>query len=256
MMRINEALLPVAVEAVILFVLSRVLFTEVVSSFADARGKGFWLGVLRLPGNVVHEVSHAVGFVVCGYRVKRLLLCVFDRAGCGSCTPGRPWSPITLPHLAVGIAALMPLVTGSLVLMLAGRWLGVATGLPGETAAALLPQVWQQALALLSDLNWHHWQTWVFLYLALSIGAELSPSSADLRWGVPTLLLLAGGVWLGLFALHHTHHLPGLEHKVTTAVVQALTRGGSVLGLAVIFTTVATVVTLVPALVVRALRRR
>jgi hypothetical protein len=254
-MRMYEALLPVTIEAIALFLLSRLLFTEVVSSFADRRGKGFLLAVLRLPGNTVHELSHALGFVVCGYRVKRLLLCIFDRQGRGSCTPGRPWSPLAFPQLAIGLAALLPLLIGSTVLVFAARALGVLpTDLP-PAPAGLLPVVWQQALELVGHLDWHQWQTWLFLYLALSIGAELSPSATDLRYGVPTLLALAALAWLGFFGLHHARHLRLWEHRAEVAALAGLVRLGTVLGLALIVSTTAAVVTLLPALLVRVLRR-
>ncbi|MGE5530999.1 MAG: hypothetical protein ACM3VW_02635 [Bacteroidota bacterium] len=238
-----------------LLLLSRVLFTEVVSAFADHRGKGFWLAMLRLPGNFLHEVSHALGFLVCGYRVKRLLLCIFDREGRGSCTPGRAWSPITIPPLAIGMAALMPLVLGSLVLTLAARWLGV---LQPEThgAALALPNAWGESFALLRGLDWRTWQTWVFLYLTLSIGAELAPSSTDLRYGLPTLGGILLSLWLALFALHNAQGLQQYEGPVKTAIVSMLTNAGSVLGCALVVTTAAAIVTFLPGMAARALRPR
>jgi hypothetical protein len=244
----------VAVEAILLLLLSRVLFTEVVSAFADHRGKGFWLAVLRLPGNFLHEVSHALGFLLCGYRVKRLLLCIFDREGRGSCTPGRAWSPITIPPLAIGMAALMPLVLGSLFLTLAARWLGVLQ--PQTHAVLALPNAWGESFALLRSLNWHTWQTWVFLYLTLSIGAELAPSSADLRYGLPTLAGIMLSLWLGLFALHHAQNLRAFEGTVTTGIISMLGSAGSVLGCALVVTTAAAIVTLLPGMAAKALRPR
>jgi hypothetical protein len=254
-MHLHSALLPVAVEAILLLLLSRVLFTEVVSAFADHRGKGFGLAVLRLPGNFVHEVSHALGFLLCGYRVKRLLLCIFDREGRGSCTPGRAWSPITIPPLAIGMAALMPLVLGSLVLTLAARWLGVLQ--PEIHSATLaLPNAWGESFALLRGLEWRDWQTWVFLYLTLSIGAELAPSSTDLRYGLPTLMGILLSLWLGLFAMHSAQNLREYEGTVTTAIVSLLASAGSVLGCALVVTTAAATVTLLPGMAARALRPR
>ena len=254
-MHLYSALLPVLVEALLLFVLSRILFTEVISSFADRRGKGLWLGLLRLPGNLVHELSHALGFLVCGYRVKRLLLCIFDRNGRGSCTPGKPWSPFTFPQLAVGLSALMPLLIGSLILVLIARWLGVIHAVPAEPAQ-LLPTAWDRALALIHHLDWRQWQTWLFLYFALSIGAELSPSSTDLRYGLPTILVLAVSVWLTFFALHHAHNLGGYEQAALDFTINALTRAGAVLGFALILTTAATLLTILPGLAIRALRHQ
>jgi len=249
------SLLPVALEALLLMLVSRLLFAGVISAFADRRGKGLLLGLLRLPGNTIHEYSHCLGFWVCGYRVKRVLLCIFDRRGRGSCEPGRPWAPVALPWLAAGLAALMPLVVGSAVLLLAGRELGVLHRPPEISEAHVLSGVAHQAWALLHRLDWQHWQTYAFLYLALSIGAELAPSATDLRFGLPALLSLVAGMWLFFFAADQA---PGLQHAGQAAQL-ALRRGalwlGQVWTVALVLTTAAAALTLVPAFVLRALRR-
>lgn len=86
-----EKLAVVAAQGVLLFVLSRALFVWVLQALAsrNPRARGGWLVLLvRLPGNLVHEISHALGFLICGYRVRRLVPCIFDRAGGGACQPG------------------------------------------------------------------------------------------------------------------------------------------------------------------------
>lgn len=254
-MKMYQVLFPVAFEALLLFLLSRLLFACVISSFADRRGKGLWLGLLRLPGNFVHEISHCLGFLVCGYRVQRVLLCVFDRKGRGSCSPGRPWSPVTCPQFAIGLSALMPLVLGSLILVGVARWLGILDAMPDLQPQALLPGVWQQALKLVHALHWQQWQTWLFLYLALSIGAELSPSSTDLRYAIPTLLGLTAGIWLFFFALDHAQNLQHLRHLSALVLTLVLVRIGSVLSIALVLTAAAAALTLLPGLTVQALRR-
>jgi hypothetical protein len=254
-MSLTEALAPVALEAILLLLLSRLLFAAVISSVADRRGKGLVLGLLRLPGNLVHEWSHCVGFLVCGYRVQRVLLCIFDPKGRGSCTPGKPWSPITFPHLAIGLSALMPLVGGSVVLLLAARWLGISAHAVPTAQGDLAPLVWRHALSLLHNLNLHHWQTWVFLYLALSIGAELAPSSTDLRYALPTVIILTAGTWLFFFGLQHATNLQSYRHLLAEALCAGLLRLGSVLSLSLVTTAAATVVGLIPGLTIQALRK-
>jgi hypothetical protein len=250
-----NALLPVALEALLLMVVSRLLFAGVLSAVADRRGKGFWLGVLRLPGNLLHELSHCLGFWVCGYRVTRVLLCIFDPRGRGCCQPGKPWSPITFPWLATGLAALMPMVIGSAVLVLAGHGLGVVRRPLDLHEGQLLAGVADEALALLHRLNWHQWQTYGFLYLALSIGAEVAPSDTDLRHGLPALLALFAGCWLFFFAASHA---PGLREAgaggrlVLQHAAQWL---GQVWTVTLVMTSAATALALLPALVMRAVRQ-
>jgi len=254
-MSVTETLAPVALEAVLLLLLSRLLFAAVISSVADRRGKGLALGLLRLPGNTVHELSHCLGFLICGYRVKRVLLCIFDPRGRGSCTPGKPWSPLAFPQLAVGLSALMPLIVGSLVLILTARWLGIAHEGAAPLRGDLLPGVWRQALDLLHSLDVHRWQTWLFMYLALSIGAELAPSATDLRYALPTVLLLTASAWLCFFGLQHATHLQPTRHALALTLNAGLLRLGSVLGLSLVMTAAATVVGLLPGLTLQALRK-
>ena len=255
-MRLQELVLIVSLQAVGLLLLSRLLFAGVISSVADRRGKGLLLGLLRLPGNTIHELSHCLGFLICGYRVKRVLLCIFDPRGRGSCTPGRAWSPITLPQLAVGVSALMPLLVGSLVLILAARGLHIPAPAAQPPQGDLLPELWRQSVHLLHGLDPHRWQTYLFLYLALSVGAELAPSSTDLRYALPTLVLLAACSWLTLFALDHAAHLQAYRHSVVAGLGVGLLQLGSVLSVALVVTASATVVGLIPGLMIQGLRAK
>ena len=254
-MNLTEALVAVTAEATLLFLLSRLLFGCVISSFADRRGKGFWLAVLRVPGNFVHEFSHCLGFWLCGYRVKRMLLCIFDPQGRGSCRPGKAWSPLTFPHLAIGLSALMPIVSGSLILILTARLLGVGEHVPSVQADELLRTVWQHAFGFVHALNWHQWQTYLFLYLALSIGAELSPSATDLRYAIPTLIVLAFGTWLFFFALGHAGNLQPYRASLLHTLQDALLQLSSVLAIALVITTTAAALTIIPGLTLQALCR-
>lgn len=255
-MRLNETLSAVALEAILLLLLSRLLFAGVISSFADRRGKGLLLGLLRLPGNTLHELSHCLGFLICGYRVKRVLLCIFDPRGRGSCTPGPAWSPVTLPQLAVGLSALMPLVAGSVVLMLAARVLHLGGPVVPGPHDHLVPLVWQHSWSLVRGLDFHRWQTYLFIYLALSIGGELAPSATDLRAALPTLLCLALGVWLAFFALDRAQNLQEYRHALLLDLNGGLLRLGSVLGLALVVTAAATILGLVPGLMIQGLRAK
>lgn len=255
-MTVLQLLIPVMLQATLLFIISRLLFTSVVAAVADRRGKGCLLGLLRLPGNLVHETSHCLGFWLCGYRVKRLLLCIFDRQGRGSCSPGPPWSPFAFPWLATGLAALMPLVVGSALLVACAHWLGVLAAAPLVPPQDLVPAAWQQALALFHALDWQRWQTYVFLYLALSIGAELSPSATDLRYGLPALLGFGAGLVVGFYMLDQSTGLEHIQTAVALAFYSACSWLLQVQGIALVLTATTLLLTFLPALALRSLRRR
>jgi len=179
----------VAGEAVFLYAASRMVFEWVVRATWGRAPVRRWLGgSLRAPGNILHEAGHAIGYVLAGYRVRRLVPFFIDPEGRGYCRPGRPWSPLALPWLATGLAALMPLATGAAALWAASVLLGV----PEDPSELTVTADWRRLAAILTGLDYHSWRTWLFLYLALSIGSELAPSEIDLRKSIPAVAVAAG----------------------------------------------------------------
>jgi hypothetical protein len=184
-------------EAVLLYVASRFVFERVLrTTWGRAPARRLLVGFLRLPGNILHESSHALGYFLAGYRVRRLVFFFIDEEGRGYCRPGRAWSPLALPWLATGFAALLPLAAGA-----AGLWTAsVLLGVP-EDPAALVTTDWRRLAEVLGGLDYRAWQTWLFLYLALSIGAELAPSEIDLWRSVPAVVVGAATIVLGIFTV-------------------------------------------------------
>jgi hypothetical protein len=173
----------VAGEAAVLYAASRLVFDRVLQPIAGRTpARRLLVGILRLPGNLLHECSHALGYLVTGYRVRRIIPAFVDPEGRGACQPGKPWSPIALPWLATGVAALMPLLVGALVLQGLSAWLVPAD--PQQLAEGPIGNL----AAVLAGVDYRTWETWLFVYLALSIGAELAPSEIDLRKSLPALL--------------------------------------------------------------------
>jgi len=247
----------VAVQGVVLFLLSRGLFAwalEALASRRNVRGGGWLVRVVRLPGNLVHEISHAVGFLISGYRVRRIIPCIFDKNGTGACQPGEKWLPIALPWLAAGIAALAPLLVGALVLYGVARFLNIPLNHAPVAAEAPARSLLRALYDGLVSLDYGAPTTWLFLYLAFSIGAELAPSSTDVVLGIPALLALGAltaAVVLGVY------QLPA-EAPLRELVVREAGRGlawlSRIFGFAIITTGAAAVITFLPASLLRAIR--
>lgn len=185
----------VAGEAVLLYCLSRILFVWALeAAVMGGHGGGWVVKLLRTPGNMVHEVSHAAGYLIFGFRVKALVPAISDPQGRGLCRPGKAWSPLAFPWLATAAAALMPLLVGALVLRGLASCLQIpftsgpgADGGPGPfLLGSLKATLWQ--------LHYHDWRTWAFLLLCFSVSAELAPSDTDLRRGVPAIVALSVGL--------------------------------------------------------------
>jgi hypothetical protein len=153
-------------------------------------GSGLLLHLFRLPGNLLHELSHAVAFLVTGYTIRGFAVSLFDPAGRGHVTPGPAWTSLTRPWVANLVAPVAPAVVGLAVLALAQGWLAPGSGAGGPALVHALPTV-----------AWGAPTTWAVLLLAVPVGAEASPSDVDLRaWAVPATVatvLLVGGWALG-----------------------------------------------------------
>jgi len=195
-------------QTLLLFWLSRRLLLGYVlrtlaSRSSGARGRRL-VSLLRLPGNLLHEVSHAAAYLVSGYRIQRLATCWSDPEGRGYVETGRPWSPLHWAPLAAALSCAAPIVVGALAIHTLGSALRVplpALDATSQTAGPLAARTLTDVWFLLTHLNWAAWQTYVFWLLAFSIGAELAPSGSDLRQGFVMLCVLVLVLVLGVLAV-------------------------------------------------------
>ncbi|MCX7599176.1 MAG: M50 family metallopeptidase [Armatimonadetes bacterium] len=181
------------VEALLLCALSRLLFLAGYRLFGSPRHTtGGWLWHLfRAPGNLVHEMSHAVVLFATGYRVKRVRLSLRDPRGRGEVVVYGRWLRLVPDKWAWALASMSPLVAGIATLLLLMHYLIE----PGAVGAFAAPSVGEalvaRAFAVLSRIPWSHWPTYVILFLVLSVGSELSPSDRDVRTALPRLAAAA-----------------------------------------------------------------
>ncbi|HTE05039.1 MAG TPA: hypothetical protein VK824_02505 [Planctomycetota bacterium] len=158
-----------------------------------------WLGV------PVHELSHAAACLLFGHRVERLRLLAPDSITGQLGSVDHAWDRRSLyqqvGRFFIGIA---PLLGGALALLLLTLLLGPAPvrwpDLPDDGGLlSSLQSAGRLALDLAAAMFSPHAArsglTWLYLYLALCIGAHMAPSTTDLRGSVPGLL------WLLLFVL-------------------------------------------------------
>jgi len=205
----------VTAQAALLYLVSQRLLLGFVVGTVAARGSGRFghlvVSFLRLPGNLLHELSHAAGYLVTGYTIGRVATCVADREGRGYCEPGPPWSPVHWLPLASAFAAVLPLFVGAIAMRQLGAWLAVPLPTADVVSGGVSPaasDTLSRLPAFLAGLNWASWKTYVFWYLALSIGAELAPSEIDLQKGGPLVLLGIGLLVLALYAMPHMEMRP------------------------------------------------
>lgn len=152
-------------------------------------GAGTIQHLVRLPGNLLHELAHALAMVATGYTVADLRVSLLDPEGRGHVRPGAPWIGVARPWLTNLVSPVAPVFAAIAAL----GALHAACAIPGlpTTAAGLLP--------VLRAVDPARWELWVGLALGYSITAEMAPSGIDLAaWWRPALVaavLLAGAAY-------------------------------------------------------------
>lgn len=196
---------PLLLQLVLLYVLS-----GAVNSIALRRlGKPLYL-LLMWPGVVIHELSHLVGCIVTGTRVREVHLFSPRDEGRGNMVLGfvthdKPRNPLASSVIGGapffgGAAALWALMT--FMLPAVGRATTFVPVVANSATASAVFQVLGLAarryaefvLVAAGKLDWNAWQTYVFIYLAFSLAAHVAPSRADLKNA-------SAGIFLGTILL-------------------------------------------------------
>jgi len=190
-----------------LLVLNRITWHWVVRPlsgvlFSDRR-RTIWYHLTLFPGTVIHECSHLLACWLLLVPVLEFQPFSLDSER----SPGWVRHQRTDPFRAAMIG-LAPFLGGSVALLLlshlfpafyAPDWFqGLQAPAPDNLlflGGHLIRLVWD----LLSQANYLDWQTWLFLYLVLSIGLQAAPSSTDLQalpGGLLLVVALLGGCYL------------------------------------------------------------
>lgn len=164
-----------------------------------------WYNILLWPGVVVHEFSHLLGALFTFTKVMGLSLWpkeLGDKTVLGSVTHEAVSNPVVL----IVISAL-PVFGGALVLWaLTMLLLGIDIKAPliiadqGMSAGVTsYIYAWVEFIKTLwLSFNFQVWQSWIFIYLSLTIAAHLAPSSHDL--GFTAAGITAIGLLIALVA--------------------------------------------------------
>lgn len=178
-------------------------------------GKGIYL-LLMWPGVVVHELSHLIGCLLTGTRVREVKLFAPHEESPGYLVLGYVSHDRPRNGLVQLIVSAAPFFGGA-----AALWLLLRLMVPEALTLQLPPGIFREATlaaafsavgtvvslyakfaaVLFASLAWDAWTTYVFLYFLFSIAAHIAPSGHDMRYAVIGALavgiLLAVLVWLG-----------------------------------------------------------
>jgi hypothetical protein len=190
-------LFPLVVQLIVLYLASRALWTFSGRTF----GRGMW-AVLALTGVPLHELSHAIAFLLTGAGVQRIVL--FAPRGLpeyggatGVVVPAR--KPSAFSKLVASIAPFFGCSFAAwavLALLLPGFSPGggpnigpdaLDAGGLGQAALSVLGAYLAGLADAFAGLDWGNWQTYLAVYLGSSLGMGAAPSAEDFKRFFPAL---------------------------------------------------------------------
>jgi hypothetical protein len=190
-------------------------------------GRQIWLYGLKSLGTTIHELGHALACLVFGHKIDRIELFTPDMS---AGTLGRVEYTLNsrniyqlIGQFFVGIGPILlgtAVIYGSALLLLGPQLVVSMNSLNIDSSVfgsfrsieALLKDVYAASFSVMAALfrfdNFRHWQFYLFLYIAFSVGNSMSLSRADIQGaysGFLTLIVVLLvfnllTLWIGPFA--------------------------------------------------------
>jgi len=148
--------------------------------------------VLMLPGTIVHEFSHAAVAVLMGARITKFNIIPSGNT-LGQVEHTNPKIPV-IGNVAISIA---PLIGCPALLLLISSYFGVHFDFPPASSDILAgtSSLIEGTFSFIAGLDYLNWKTYVFLYIALTLGAGAAPSKTDIISMLPGLIVIVAAIY-------------------------------------------------------------
>jgi len=148
--------------------------------------------VLMLPGTIVHEISHAVVALLMGARITK-----FSVIPSGDTLGHVEYTAPKIPLIGNAAISIAPLIGCPAILLLISRYFGVNFDFPPASFDILAESrfLLEGTLSFITVLDYLNWKTYVFLYLALTLGAGAAPSKTDINSMLPGLIVIIATIY-------------------------------------------------------------
>ncbi len=156
--------------------------------------------VLMLPGTIVHESSHAVVALLMGARITD-----FSIMPSGNTLGHIEYTAPKIPFIGNTAISVAPLIGCPAILLFISRYFGVYFDSPPGTFDILMETrfLLDGTLSFITGLDYLNWKTYVFLYLALTLGAGAAPSKTDIISMLPGLIIIVAAIYaLNYFSIN------------------------------------------------------
>ncbi|HLB69923.1 MAG: hypothetical protein OIN88_06990 [Candidatus Methanoperedens sp.] len=178
--------------------------------------------VLMLPGTIVHELSHAAVALLMGARITE-----FSVIPSGNTLGHIEHTPPKIPFIGDAAISIAPLIGCPALLMLASSFSGVHFASPPGSFDIFIETgfLLEATLSFITDLDYYNWKTYVFLYLALTLGAGAAPSKTDIISMLPGLIIIVAAIYaLNYFGIKilYLNVLSWLSVALSVAIIPLL----------------------------------
>ncbi|HMB46305.1 MAG TPA: M50 family metallopeptidase [Candidatus Methanoperedens sp.] len=176
----------ITLQAIALYLISQYLHRSL--SFAS---RTLYI-VLMLPGTIAHETCHAVVALLMGARITKFSI-IPSGDTLGHVEYTSPKIPL-IGNVAISIA---PLIGCPAILLLISGYFGVHFDFPPASFDIFAGSrfLLDGTLSFITGLDYLNWKTYVFLYLALTLGAGAAPSKTDIISMLPGLIVIVAAVY-------------------------------------------------------------
>ena len=176
----------IPLQAIVLYLISQYLHRSLSSA-----SKNLYV-VLMLPGTIAHETSHAVVALLMGARLTK-----FSVIPSGDTLGHVEYTAPKIPLIGNAAISIAPLIGCPAILLLISRYFGVHFDFPPASFDILAESrfLLDGTLSFITGLDYLNWKTYVFLYLALTLGAGAAPSKTDIISMLPGLIVIVATIY-------------------------------------------------------------
>ncbi len=178
---------------------------------------------LMLPETIVHESSHAVVALLMGACITD-----FSVMPSGNTLGHIEHTAPKIPFIGNAAISIAPLIGCPAILLLVSSFSGVHFDPPPGSSDILMGTrfLLEGTLSFITGLDYYTWKTYVFLYLALTLGAGAAPSKTDIISMLPGLIIIVVVIYalnyFGITTLYLNNAFFWLSAALTVAIIPLL----------------------------------
>jgi len=145
-----------------------------------------------LPGTIAHETSHAVVALLMGAHITK-----FSVIPSGDTLGHVEYTAPKIPFIGNAAISIAPLIGCPAIILLISHYFGMHFDFPAASFDILAESrfLLGGTLSFITGLDYLNWKNYVFLYLALTLGAGTAPSKTDIRNMLPGLIIIVAAIY-------------------------------------------------------------